>query len=407
MNPKEGRAVRKRAWLVVVAAAVCVAAAASVAGATTRQQGPFKLMLITGVGDPIINQPETVDGATAAVAAINKAGGLKGRQIQFTFCNFQGTAAGAVDCARQAAAGNYDNVIEAHTNEPQTKAILDQAAIPRIGQQPINTPDFFDKMSFPVIPEGSMYFSAPIFYFTKKLHKTRFALVGLDVAAALRVNYVEKEAIKRAGGQFLGAVAIPFTTTDFLPAAQRLKDLNPDVVMAVTTASIFLGLWKSASQIGFNPIWSHTPSTIKESSFQDFPGSAEGLFGGGPWPPATANVPGLQLFRSQLTAAGLNNPGDLSNGGINGWMDVWSLKKLCDTIKSGPCTKTTLVAAAHKAKNIDMFGLLDWSPSQKGPSAFPNDPVGQGFIQKVVGGHWTLVDPKPYNMYALLGITRK
>jgi ABC-type branched-subunit amino acid transport system substrate-binding protein len=393
--------------IAVASTAACAAASLPGARAPGAAQPPFRLMVITGIDVPVNNNPEMVDGAKAAVQAINKTGGLKGRQIQFTFCNFQGTAAGAVACARQAAEGNFDNVIEAHVNEPQTRPILDQAGIPRIGQQPINAVDFFDRNAFPVAPESSMYFAAPIFHFTQKLNKKRFAVVGLDVAAALRVNDVQRTAIRKAGAQYLGVVAIPFTTTDFLPAAQRLKSLDPDVVMVVSTASIFIGLWKAAAQIGFEPTWSHTPATIKEGNFKDLPGNGEGLYGGAPWPPATASLPGMKTYRAQLTAAGLNKSANLTTVGINGWLDVWTLRKLCDTLKTGECTKTTLVAAARKAKSIDMFGIVKWSPGQRGPSAYPNTPVGVGYVQKVVGGKWTLADPKVYDVYSLIGIARK
>jgi len=65
-----------------------------------------------------------------------------------------------------------------------------------------------------------------------------------------------------------------------------------------------------------------------------------------------------------------------------------------------------MLAAARKAKSIDIFGLVNWKPGVKGPAAFPNDPNGIGFICKAVNGKWVLQTAKPYDVWGLLGIAR-
>src|SRR5438128_12135544 len=78
----------RRAGLVaVLAVGALIAVAAASAG--PKAGTPIKLMVIAPVATPIQNYPDAQAGAQAAAAAINKAGGIKGRQIELTFCNRQ------------------------------------------------------------------------------------------------------------------------------------------------------------------------------------------------------------------------------------------------------------------------------------------------------------------------------
>ena len=94
----------KRTVRAVIAAALAVGALTAVAAASagSKAGAPIKLYVSAAVASGTQNYPDSQAGAEAAAAAINKAGGIKGRQIQILFCNNQSVSATAVNCARQA-----------------------------------------------------------------------------------------------------------------------------------------------------------------------------------------------------------------------------------------------------------------------------------------------------------------
>ena len=67
-------------------------------------------MYLSGVDTAINNSVFQIAGAQVAVDAINKAGGLKGRQVEMIVCNHQDSAAVAIQCAQQAADQKIDIV---------------------------------------------------------------------------------------------------------------------------------------------------------------------------------------------------------------------------------------------------------------------------------------------------------
>ena len=125
----------RRRNFAAVAALLLVAGLAVVTGASARQQAdPIVIAVIAPVATPIENYPDAQAGVEAAAAAINKAGGIKGQQIQVKFCNTNSNANTAVACARQAVSDRatfvtgYLGVLS-----PLIIPILAQANIPIIG----------------------------------------------------------------------------------------------------------------------------------------------------------------------------------------------------------------------------------------------------------------------------------
>src|SRR5438034_9826610 len=95
---------RKGSGLAVAALflAVSIGLLALPAAAARKAAAPVKIFVIAPVATPIQNYPDAQAGAEAAAQAINKAGGIKGRQIEIGFCNTQSNVNQAVACARQA-----------------------------------------------------------------------------------------------------------------------------------------------------------------------------------------------------------------------------------------------------------------------------------------------------------------
>ncbi len=400
---------RRVGSLLAVIAAVgtigSLAAAASGANSSATA-APYRILIITGIKTLVQNQEEAIAGATAAAKAINAAGGLKGRPVEIDSCNNQGTATGTIDCARQAAQGNYDDVMEYHGFTSASKPILDQAQMPRIGTTNVVGPDFFDRYDVDLGPPPNAYYSAPGIYLIKNQHKTRFAIVSLDIAAGLSIAQGIRAGLTAAGGKYVGTIPIPLTQTDLLPTVQQLKDLKPDIVAVVANGPVVTSLMNARQELGLNALVVGSATAIPSTAYASMPDGGAGLYVGQALPPSTDAR--FAPFRSQLAAAGLaGNPVNLDSVSAKAWLSTWAIKKLCDTIKTGSCTKQTLLAQTRKAKNINLFNILNWSPSAKGPAAYPYQTVGTAYVLKAVNGALLLASNKPVDYYATLGIKPK
>src|ERR1700689_387658 len=101
---------RRCAALTVIALAATLVASACAStskGSTSVDAAagsPVKLMATGILNTPAANFTESVNGAEAAAAAINKAGGINGHPIEIITCNDNLNAADAIGCARGAVA---------------------------------------------------------------------------------------------------------------------------------------------------------------------------------------------------------------------------------------------------------------------------------------------------------------
>jgi ABC-type branched-subunit amino acid transport system substrate-binding protein len=386
-----------------VAAATTVGASA---GPDAHAATPYRILVITGIKTLVQNQEEAIAGATAAAQAINNAGGLRGTPITVDACNNQGTASGTIDCARRAVEENYDDVVEYHGFTGQTRPILDQGQMPRIGTTNVVAGDFFDKYDVDLGPPPNAYYSAPGIYLIKQQKKKRFAIVSLDIAAGLFIAQGIRAGMTAAGGQYVGTIPIPLTQTDLLPTTQQLKNLNPDIVAVVANGPVAISLMKARQELGLNALVTGSGTAIAPTSYASMPNGGDGMYVGQALPPANTE-PRFQPFRDQLKAAGLDdNPVNFDGVSAKAWLSTWALKKLCDSI-TGPCNKQTLLKAARTAKPIDLFGILKWDPAAKGPAAYPYQTVGSAYVLKVANSDLQLATKTPVDYFATLGIKPK
>src|SRR2546423_1434877 len=209
-HPDDGRSlidlrrdsmVKKRSPGLGLAAIVAVAAlvAARVASAS-RRATPIKLMVIAAVATPIQNYPDAKAGAEAAAAAINKAGGVKGRPIEIEFCNTQSQANVATACDRQAVADGVVAVV-GHSSTLTTleEPILQQGGVPDVGLFSFgNAVDWTNPNVFPLVGGvAASYMGIP--FAMKRLNKKRFVIFYQDVPSAQQNAKNAANAAKAAG----------------------------------------------------------------------------------------------------------------------------------------------------------------------------------------------------------------
>jgi ABC-type branched-subunit amino acid transport system substrate-binding protein len=360
------RAVLSAVLAVGALTAVTAASAGSKAGA------PIKLFVSAAVGSGTQNYPDSQAGAEAAAAAINKAGGIKGRQVEIQYCNNLSQAAAAVSCARQAVdAGVVALVGHVSSASNFDIPVYQQAGIPDVGEWTINVSDLANANEFPIAGATTgAYMSIPFAF--KKLGKKRMVVVVQDVPASTAAGKIAKNAAKVAGIAVVGTVQMAGSTTDFAPQAQKLRELNPDSVEFITSAGISGGLMRAAASLGVNPLWSHNSASIGEAEVQQIGAPAEGMLLAGSFPTYhDTQYPGIRRWLAEMKAAGKDDVTQLKQVGLDAWLSVYAIKQLSANIK-GELTAASLTKALRAQKKpLDLFGLASYTPGKRGPSVYP------------------------------------
>jgi ABC-type branched-subunit amino acid transport system substrate-binding protein len=358
-----------------LAAVLALGALTTVTAATAggKAGAPLKLFVSAAVGSGTQNYPDSQAGAEAAAAAINKAGGIKGRQVQIIFCNNQSVSATAVNCARQAVDAGAVAVV-GHVTSASTFDIpvYAQAGIPDIGNWTVGNPiDWTNPNEFPIAGGTAGAYSSLPFAF-KKLGKKRLVIVIQDVPASAAGGKIAKNAAKVAGVPVVGTILLPGSTTDFAPQAQKLRELNPDSVEFITSAGVSGGLMRAAFSLGVKPLWSHNSASIGEAEVGQIGAPAEGMLLAGAFPTYhDTQVPGIKRWLAEMKAAGKDDVTQLKQLGLDAWLSVYAVKMLSAKIK-GEITAASLTKALRAQKKpLDLFGLASYAPGQKGPSAYP------------------------------------
>jgi hypothetical protein len=190
-----------------------------------------------------IYPPIEPQGAQAAIAAINAAGGVKGHPLELDVCNNQDNANAAAACALGFV--NDSSVIATVGNEssygPETNPPLASAKIAGIGTNPVGTGDYAAPNVF-AFSNGGLEFLAGAQFMLKDLHASQLGmlLVGTPTSEALPA-LVNKLVLQPAGTKLAGVATIPPTATDVSSQAASLAQTNGQVLaisQAVTESYI-------------------------------------------------------------------------------------------------------------------------------------------------------------------------
>jgi ABC-type branched-subunit amino acid transport system substrate-binding protein len=388
-----------------VAAALAAVALVAVGGASagSRAATPVKLMVIAQVNSTG-NYPDTQPGAEAAAAAINKAGGIKGRQIQIVFCNPDNNPNNSVSCARQAVEENVVAVV-GHTDccNPQSIPILQNANIPDIGQYSLGTPiDYTNPTEFPMVGGAvAAYQSIP--FALKKLGKKRLVIFYQDVVNAYANAKTAQNAARAAKMPVVGKILLPGATTDFAPYVQKMRDFNPDSVMFINSVGVSGGVMRTAASLGVTKVlWTHNTGSVGEPEAAQIGAPAEGMLLAGIFPTARdTTYPGIRKWVSEMTAAGKNDPLFLKPLGLDAWLSVHAVAMIGQAMK-GELTNTTLLASLRSQKKpLDLYGLVSFNPGKRGPAAFPRWGSIKEYFETVKNGQVVAWGPKLPAIYPL------
>ena len=307
---------------------------------------PVTVMTIAPVDTAAINQPEIHESARAAVATINRAGGLGGHKVELISCNDGNDTNKAADCARRAVSENAIAVLGGFTTNGATiNPILDQAGIPWIGAPGFSANELGDKNSYLLLAGGTSF--AGIAAKAVKDGCTTISTVQYDSPATGHSTDLINLGIKNAGGQPATVIKVPTTTTDFTSVAKSAGEsdcailgLPNDQVVAVAKAGDSVGVTTR-----YYPLTGALNETVLSQAGKGMTGATS----------ASNFVVATDAAWDEAKAAS----DDVDWTGVYN-QDTWaSYQVLTDVMKDRTdVTAATVTQAMNDATNVDAGGLM-------------------------------------------------
>jgi ABC-type branched-subunit amino acid transport system substrate-binding protein len=377
----ESRSRGRRALVVGAAAALALTGSCAREGGGGADDGDARGLTIQAIaaeGTGLTNYPDVDAGARAAVQAINAAGGVNGRPVEYSFCNTKGEANQAMACARAAVEDGVDAVVgRVDIFTTQSTPILEKGGIPDIGAVPISEIDYRSPLSFPLHSGNYGAFGGGPYAF-KAAGKQRMVVVRLDFAAtAAQADLVEQVAAS-IGMPSAGQIVVPAQgVTDYAPYAQQIKDRGADAAMVLLGPQGLQALYKAADALGVDAQLAGSVFSFGESEARAIGPAADGIWVVSPYPsPADTGRPATARFNADLDTAGVAAD-DLAlrrSAGLNAWLAVHAAAAVAEGV-DGDVTAESLTAALRQARGLDVEGVLGWSPADLGAAgAFPRFP---------------------------------
>jgi len=386
-------------------------ASSASSGAERPTGAPIKIMTDATVGNAASDNPGVFASAKAAAEAINGAGGVKGRPIEIVTCNNRLTANGAAACARQA----VREKVVAYTGQDSFtdgyKPILESEKIPStlVATSP---PDVQIPLQYPV-NGGFVLEVYGASQAAKQAGAKTVAFASLEFPGAEENLNNGKRAAEALGLEVVKVIGVPLSQTTFGTTVQQLRDADPDAVIMYITAPQAANLAQTARQQGFNPVWVASLAAFNYEQFQTFARASENLWMISALPPASASdqFPGIQAYNDELDAAGDAGIADTGedkrdSNSLNTWVQVHALAKLAETI-GGEITNTSMLEALQSTDNLDVEGLVDWSPGGTGYEGFPKITDGGAlFVGPIENGVYTPESTEPTKVFEEIGLPK-
>jgi ABC-type branched-subunit amino acid transport system substrate-binding protein len=368
--------------LVAVAGLVALTVTASLASAANDAAAPIKLMEIVTVNTIAQNLPEEQAGATAAVNAINKTGGMSGHKVVMETCNDQYNPNQAATCAHQAVSDGVAAVFGNSVFSPEIVPVLAAAHIPMIGLQGANPIDYTDPDSYEWFSSAADWFTAmPGILKKEGVHKVTQLVSNLPAVLALAKLFAAPE--HALGLQDGGQVQAPNNSTDYLPFAQAVKSSGGDGVAMIIQAAQITAYFTAANQLGalkgihYIDLPGHYPPSVIQSLKPIIATGNLNLVLISPLPPvaATKKYPAVgQYIKDVQTlnkATHMNGSTTYDATSLGYWTDVQLIKTLVGMTK-GAITGQALINTLNHAKNINISGFFKWTPAAPGPANEPH-----------------------------------
>jgi ABC-type branched-subunit amino acid transport system substrate-binding protein len=369
------------------------ASASSAPSATTGATGtPIKLMTITALSGPQ-TYPWIPAAAKAAATAVNKAGGISGRQVEIVACDEKFTPQGAGDCARQAIDEKVTAVVGAVSAFGDTYTpILEKAGIPLVAGLPNSPAETTSPISYPIT--GSALVLTAAAATAKAAGAGSVAYLGPNVPAYSGLLELTKGLLPSVGVTLAGNTTYPPRATDYTQFVATAYGSKADAVVPVLTADSTLPAFVNAvGQGGYSfkdtttilAGTTFTPSALESSQLKDKLNDVYVVNAG--QTPTDTSLPGIRTFQDEVAASG--EKVEFNDTALQAWVGVHVIAQVLAKGSGDIALPATLIAAMKSAGPINYPGWtpFDWSkPALPAPLAtsFPRYFNATVWVSKIV-----------------------
>src|SRR5918996_3358177 len=243
-----------RGLLTVLAVALVVATAVSAAGAGQDGAAPVDLAMVSPLTGPLsfVGQDNRV-GVLAAVREINRAGGIRGRQIRLTiFDDGSNPSQGVVHMQRIASDSKYVGVIGSGFSSVglAVAPIVGAAKIPYISMASSAAQVTPAKPYYFMTTATSRLFAYSMAQQLRKSGIRRIALMADNGGFGQEGLRNVKELARRYGFEIVEEIVFPLTSTSFTAELTRVKNSNAQVLWLWNATSLAVTITKDAKQLG-------------------------------------------------------------------------------------------------------------------------------------------------------------
>lgn len=356
--------------------------------------------------------PDELAGAQAAVRGINARGGIKGHPVVLDWCDVQSSVNVAEACARKFVSDGVIAVTGDNTNYgPQITAILQAANIADVAGLPTVASQFSSPVEFPRSSGGIGQFDAGAYYGLNIAHLTSFAFVGVQLPIVASLEASTESTIVKNGGVWKGGVAMPVTTTSFLPYVAAAAAKGADITYLAMSGQQVAEFALAAEGAGYSfhtyvEAVGYTNATLQ--TLGPTTPFAKAMLFGGDLPPntATSQFPILKQFNADIAAEA--NSGDkyagpsyASPAQLEAWYAVHTVQVVADTVAGSSITTATVLGAFNTAKNVDLGLQPPWTPGAPGPTGFARINSWTEYMEHLVDGNLALVYNMPFSVESL------
>jgi ABC-type branched-subunit amino acid transport system substrate-binding protein len=359
-----------RRWIAGLAAAA-VTAAVVVPAAWSTSADPIKLGIIGPTGTTVANIPQDVAAAKAAVNALNKRGGLKGRQVSLVYCNDKNDPNLATSCARQMVSEKVAAIVGGLSlTNGVIPPILAKAGIPMIGWSPQAAADFTTKNIYLFTSGSVIGYNLGLAWLGKKQLPTGIVSADNSFATALREGL--KGTLTAAGGDFTSTVLVSPTQADYAPLVQASRQSNPKALLMFTGQEQGQQFIRSSEAAGDGPRY-YLEEGLSPSFIKNVGTAGDKMLTTSSFPPFTSSNPLIKQFLKEYTAEKAAGDGDADITKANDisfgpWLAVWTLEMMAKKGLIKDFTAAGVTKALNSAKKLDMKGVIPaWTPNATGP----------------------------------------
>ena len=336
---------------------------------------------------------------------INKNSGAgAGRKIKIITCDNSGfDSNGAASCARQAVADK----VAAYTGQlaypTANLPILQAAGIPLSGYVVTAADAAIQGMtSVNGTGGGAEYLGLP--YAVKSAGAKKIGIVSLDYPGQSTTINGETKVATNLGMHVVKSVLVPITSTSMTAAVAEVRAAGADTVFANLSPSQDEAFLAAAQSVGYAPNFATILAALDQSNLKTLGGFGSKLYGSEAMPtltPTTSSpIPAVNQFRSEMNAAvsaGQSNAAtaNWTEPAFATWAEVHGLATVMEGIK-GTVTAASLSKALETAKNVNVVGLWQWTPSANKGGAYPHETDGGlTYVGPMANGYFVPGDRVP------------